>query len=367
MKFKISKDDLLNAINTVSKGMSSRSTLPILSGVLLETTDQGKLVFQTTDLEISIKHTTQANIEEPGRCVIPGKLLSDIVKSLPDASIEIESKNEQTHITCLDASFTLSSLNPADFPYFPEVDPSTTIVLPSAELADAVRCVGRAVSKDESRILLTGIYFSVNDGEVTLAATDSYRLAVATLKAPGSNITDFQAIIPGKTFEEVSRLALSSESVSIGFSDNQVLIQFGETVFVSRKIEGTYPNYKQLIPADHEVSIQMDTQALITSIKRVAILAQAHTPISFSFNMESQNVTISAKTADVGGASETVPAEVDGPSTEIAFNHQYILDGLNMIDGDVLIELQSSLKPGILKSVDKEDFLYLAMPVRQNK
>lgn len=364
MKFRISKDELLSAINTVSKGMSSRATLPILSGILLESTDQGKLVFQTTDLEISIKHSTQANIEEPGRCVIPGKILSDIVKSLPDASIEIDSKEEQTHITCLESSFTLSSLNPTDFPYFPQVDPSTTIVLPSQELADAVRCVGRAVSKDESRLLLTGIYFSVKDGKVTLAATDSYRLAVATLKAPNPDVNDFQAIIPGKTFEEVSRLALGSETVSIGFSDNQVLIQFGETVFVSRKIEGTYPNYQQLIPADHEVSIQMDTQALVTSIKRVAILAQSHTPIRFQFSMESQNVTISANTADVGGASEVVTAEVDGPSTEIAFNHQYILDGLNMISGDVIIELQSSLKPGILKSVDKDDLLYLAMPVR---
>ena len=196
MKFRISKDDLLGAINTVSKGMSSRSTLPILSGILLETTDQGKLVLQTTDLEISIKHATSANIEEPGRCVIPGKILSDIVKSLPDASIEVETKDEQTHITCLDASFTLSSLNPADFPYFPQVDPSTTIVLPPAELADAVRCVGKAVSRDESRIILTGIYLTVKDGIVTLAATDSYRLAVAERPIPSTDITDFRRSFP---------------------------------------------------------------------------------------------------------------------------------------------------------------------------
>lgn len=365
MKFRISKDDLLNAINIVSKGMSSRATLPILSGILIETTNQGTLVFQTNDLEISIKHTTQANIEEPGRCVIPGKLLSDIVKSLPDASVEVESQNEQTKITCLDASFSLSSLNPDDFPYFPEVDPSTTLVLPSSELSEAIRCVSRAVSKDETRVILTGIFFTIKDGTVTLAATDSYRLAVANLKSTDSSVNEFEAVIPGKTFEDVSRLAQASETVSIGFSDNQVLVQFGETVFVSRKIEGTYPDYTKLIPVDHEVNIQMDTQALITSIKRVAILAQSHTPISFSFNMESQNVTVSAKTADVGGASEVIPASVDGPSTEIAFNHQYILDGLNMIKGDVMIELNSPVKPGILKSVDRDDFLYLAMPVRQ--
>lgn len=366
MKFRIAKDDLLDAISTVSKGMSSRSTLPILSGILLETTEQGKLVFQTTDLEISIKHATNANIDEPGRCVIPGKILLDIVKSLPDASIEISSTGEQTHITCLDSSFTLSSLNPADFPYFPQVDPTTTIVLPPAELAGAVRRVGKAVSRDESRIILTGIYFSVKDNLVTLAATDSYRLAVAELPAPANTVSEFEAIIPGKTFDEVTRLAMGGDSISIGFSDNQVIIEFGETVFVSRKIEGTYPNYRQLIPAEHAVSIQMDTQALVTSIKRVAILAQSHTPIRFQFSAENQNVTISANTADVGGATEVLSAEIDGPTTEIAFNHQYILDGLNMVKGDVLIELQSSLKLGILKSTEQEDFLYLAMPVRLN-
>lgn len=366
MKFRISKDDLLSAINTVSKGMSSRATIPILSGILIETTDQGKLVFQATDLEISIKHSTTANIEEPGKCVIPGKLLSNIVKNLPDASIEFESKDDQTQIRCLNSSFNLSSLSPSDFPYFPQVDPTTTIVLAPDELEAAVRCVGRAVSKDESRLVLTGVYLSVKDGVATLAATDSYRLAVAELKVPNSDVNDFSAIIPGKTLDEVSKLALGCETISIGFSDNQVIMQFGETIFVSRRIEGNYPNYKQLIPSDHTVSIQMSADALITSIRRVAIMAQSHTPIKFQFDAESQNVTISANTQDVGGATEVAAAEIDGPSIDIAFNHQYILDGLNMINGDVLIELQSSLKPGILKYPDRDDFLYLAMPVRLN-
>lgn len=366
MKFRISKDELLNAINTVSKGMSSRATLPILSGILIETTDQGKLTFQTTDLEISIKHTTTANIEEAGRCVVPGKYFSNIIKNLPDASVEVSSNDEQTFITCENASFNLSSLNPADFPFFPQVDPSTTIILPTDKLTEAVSRVGCAVSRDESRIILTGIYFSVKDGIVTLAATDSYRLAVAEIKVPNTDVNDFTAIIPGKTFEDICRIAQSAATISIGFSDNQVIMQFGETIFVSRKIEGTYPNYKQLIPVNQEVTIQVDTHVLVTSIKRVAILAQAHTPIKFQFSAESQNITISANTADVGGATEVISAEIDGPSVDIAFNHQYILDGLNMIKGEVLIELQNSLKPGILKSADedKENFLYLAMPVR---
>lgn len=364
MKFRIAKEDLLNALNVVTKGMSSRSTLPILSGILIETTDQGTLVFQTTDLEIAIKHTVNANIESAGRTVVPGKLFSDIVKNLPDASIEIDSQEDSTKISCLESSFTLSSLNPADFPYFPQVDPSTTIVLPSQELSELVKKVGKAVSRDESRAILTGIYLSVKDNTITFAATDSYRLAVAEMSAGSNTVDDFQAIIPGKTFEDVTKLALTSESVSIGFSENQIIITFGETIFISRRIEGTYPNYKQLIPADHAVSIELDTQAFIAAIKRVALLAQAHTPIRFQFSAENQNVTISASTADVGGAQESISADIDGPSMEIAFNHQYLLDGLNMVKGGTIIELQSSLKPGIVKSTEEQSFLYLAMPVR---
>ena len=366
MKFRISKDDLLNAINTVSKGMSSRSTLPILSGILLETTDQGKLVFQTTDLEISIKHATSANIEEPGRCVIPGKLLADIVKSLPDASIEVSTQDEQAHITCLDSSFTLSALNPADFPYFPQVNPSTTIVLPPAELADAVRCVGKAVSRDESRIILTGIFFAVKDGIVTLAATDSYRLAVAEIPVPNSDVNDFSAIIPGKTFDEVCRLALSSDSVSVGFSENQVLITFGETIFVSRKIEGTYPNYKQLIPDSCVTSVKIDVAAFNAALKRVAVIASANPAVKFEIDVENGQMGLSSISNDQDLAQETIDVEAEGESGTIAFNYHYIFGCLNALskEKEITLELKSYSQAGIFKSYDKINYLYLVMPVR---
>ena len=366
MKFNIAKDDLLSALTNVSKGMSSRSTLPILSGILIETTDEGTLVFQTTDLEISIRHTIPADIVEGGRCVVPGKLFSDIVKNLPDAAISVTSQAEQTLISCLDTSFTLSSLNPADFPYFPEVDADTTIKLPTKQLADAVKKVGRAVSRDESRAVLMGILFSVEGGNARLASTDSYRLAVADMKGIGelSEVEDFQATIPGKIFEDVSKLATVVDELSIGFSDNQIVFEFGNTVFVSRKIEGSYPNYKRLTPSEHEVAIKVNSAALTTAIKRVSLLAQAHTPIKFSFSALEQTVTVSAKTQDVGGATETVEASVDGPDIDIAFNHQYVLDGLGAVGDEALIELQTSVKAGIFKNASDDSFLYLAMPVR---
>lgn len=364
MRFNIAKSSLLDAVNTVLKGMSSRSTLPILSGILIEASAEGKLTFQTTDLEISIRHSIDADVADAGKTVVPGKLFADIVKTLPDAAVSIEADAERAKLTCLGSSFELSTLNPTDFPYFPEVTADTAVELPPAQLEAAVRRVGRAVSKDESRAILTGVLFSIEEGNIRLAATDSYRLACADVPYQADGVDEFKAVIPGKIFEDVTRLAGAGDSIRIGFSDNQVLFEFGSTTFVSRKIEGTYPNYKQLIPTSHESSVQIEASTLVSAIKRVALLAQAHTPIRFAFSADEQQVSISAKTADVGTAREVIDAQVEGPDTEIAFNHQYILDGLNSIDGDVVIELQGSLKPGIIKGTETPGFLYLAMPVR---
>lgn len=367
MKFNIAKSDLLDAINVVLKGMSSRSTLPILAGILVEA-EEGKLVLQTTDLEISIRHAVDADVVEPGKTVLTGKLLADIVKTLPDAAVSVSTQGDQTNIACLDASFTLSSLSAADFPYFPQVDVSTTVELSPALLESAVRKVARAAGRDESRAILTGVLFSIEDEKIRLVATDSYRLAVADIPyAHGEEVESFQAIVPAKTLEDVSRLASGADTLVIGFSDNQVLFQFGSTTFVSRKIEGTYPNYKQLIPSEHALSATMPVDALTAALKRVSLLAAKrtqHTPVRFAFSAADQRVSMSARTQDVGTAQEAVEASIDGPDMEIAFNHQYLLDGLNVIDGDVVFELQSSLKPCILKAADDANFLYLAMPVR---
>ena len=363
MKFSIAKDELTSILNIVLKGMASRSTLPILAGILMEAQDD-KVTFQTTDLEISIKHVAAANVIEPGRAVIPGKLFNDIVKSLPDAAIDVAGYQDQAQISCLDSTFDLSALNASDFPYFPQVSAERTIELPSAELATVIKKVSRAVSRDEARAVLTGIQLTLEADGARFIATDSYRLAVANMHVEGQNYEPFQAIIPGSVFEDVSKLAANGDTVQIGFTDNQIIFTFGNTVFVSRKIEGTYPNCMQLIPPDHAVAVHMDTQALITAIKRVALLAQAHSPVRFQFDALDQKCTITAKTQDVGGAREVIDAKVDGDDIEIAFNHQYVLDGLSCIDGETLVELQSSLKPGIFKKADDGDYLYLAMPVR---
>lgn len=364
MKFNIAKNDILAALDIVLKGVSSRSSMPILACVLIEAQQEGNIVLQTTDLEISIKHTAQADVIEPGRVVIPAKVFSDIVRNLPEAAVSISSENDQAQIACMDTSYTLSTLNPMDFPYFPEVDVATKIALPTDQLSSAVKKVGKAVSRDEARMILTGILFEVLEGEVRLVATDSYRLAVASMKVDAGLSEEFKAIIPGKTFEDVARAASANDEISIGFSENQIVFEFGSTIFISRKIEGTYPNYRQLIPADHAVTVTVATDALETALKRVAILVQAQTPVKFEFDAEEQTILISSHTDDVGGAKESVEAKIEGESITMAFNHRYILDGLDSVSGDTVLELQTPVRPGIIKSSEDDGFFYLAMPVR---
>ena len=365
MRFNISKDDFLDALNIVSKGMSSRPTIPILSGILLEACEDGTLQLRSTDLEVSIKHETAADIVASGVAVVHGKLMADIVKSLPDAAITIHFKDNVTTVSCMDVSFSLSSLNAADFPYFPDVDTPTSVELKSDELFSIVSKVSKSVSRDESRANLTGILFSVEEGKVNLVSTDMYRLAVANMDCP-EDVEDFQAIIPGKIFEEVSRLSTSSETIKMGFADNQVVFRFGKTTFISRRIEGNYPPYKQLIPKEHRISAKVDTKTLLTSIKRVALLAAPNSSVQFSFSEDEQNLTISAKTQDVGAATEQIDIDIEGEDVVISFNPQFILDGLSMVGDEVLLEFQDSVKPGIMKDASSGNILYLAMPVRNS-
>lgn len=364
MKFNVSKTDLQASINAVLKGMASRSTLPILSGILVSAKTGGEVVFETTDLDISIRHIMQADVVEEGRVVLPGKLFADIVKALPDAAVTIHSTDDAAGVECLGTKYTLSVLNAADFPYFPEVTTDTVVALDPKELAATVAKVAKSVSRDESRAIFTGILFSVEEGKLRLVSTDSYRLAVADMDVSVGGIDDFQAVIPGRTFEDVARLAVNGDNISIGFAENQIVFTFGSTTFVSRKIEGTYPNYKQLLPTSHELSIRVDTATFVTAVKRVSLLAQASTPVHLKCTSDLQNIEVLASTKDVGTSSEMVEAELEGADMEIGFNHQYLLDGLASVGEECVIELSGPLKPGIMKSAEEDGFSYLVLPVR---
>lgn len=364
MKASITRDELSKALSIVSKGISSRSTLAILSGVMISTQDK-MLVFQATDLEISVKCSAAAFIEEEGAVVVPGKLLSDIVRSVPDAAVQLSTEGNKFKVECMSSCFMLSTQDTADFPIFPEINPDRSVSFSPAILAEMTHKVSKVVSRDESRAVLTGMLLSVENGNLKLVATDSYRLAIASTMVEDPSIGDLDIIIPGRIFDEIMKSSAAEEKITIGITDNQIIFEFGDSIFITRKIEGKYPNYKQLIPSENNCRIIVDTQSLLTAVKRVSLLSQTHTPIKFTFNPDAQSIDLISQSQEVGTASESIDAEVVGDMTKIGFNHQYILDGLTSIDSEkTIIEVQTSLKPGIFKADGEKDFLYLAMPVR---
>lgn len=364
MKLSIARGELLDALTVASKGMSARSTLPILSGILLSTGD-GVISFQATDLEVSVRHSAAALVEKEGQTVVPGKLLGDIVRTLPEAAVTIETDGDVVIVKCQQSSFTVKTLNPADFPRFPEVSVDRSVSLSAEMLGSMVKKVSKAVSRDETRATLTGVRMVIEGPSIRMVATDSYRLATCEVVVGEEPVEDVDVVIPGRALEEVMRIAASSQQVTMGTSENQIVFEFGDTTFVTRRIEGSLPNYKQLIPKESETTVTVPTEEFISAVKRVSLLALHNTPLKISISQEDQTMSLSATTQDVGDASEDLMVKVEGKDVDIAFNHAFLTDGLVSTSAELIkLEIQNSMKPGVLKAGEDQDYLYLLMPVR---
>jgi DNA polymerase-3 subunit beta len=303
-------------------------------------------------------------VEAEGRAVLPGRLFADIVRNMPEAAISVALEKDLAVISGATASFTVKTLPADDFPKFPTVSVDKRVSLPSAVMTSVVKQVSRAVSRDETRAILTGVLLSVEGPLVRMVATDSYRLAVreAELEGAAENI---EVVVPGKALEEVTKLLGGAEKVEMGVSENQIVFEFGDTTFVTRRIEGSFPNYRQLIPKEKETIVTVPSEELVAAVKRVSLMAQHNTPLRLSVQSEDQTLSLSATTQDVGEASEDLMAKVEGPDVEIAFNHSFLMDGLASIGSeDTTVEIVSPLKPGVFRPAGSEDYLYLLMPVR---
>ncbi len=366
MKFSVSQSSLAQALSVVAKGMATNSTLPILSGIYIKAED-GVLEFQTTNLNISIRHKIQANVEEGGTTVVSGKILSNIVKTLPDAAVTFEGSGHVMSISCDKSSFRLNTLEPSDFPEFPEFALSRAIELPSALLSEMVDKVYKVTSKDTSRPILQGILLSVEENTIRLVATDSYRLAVCDSNAETSSSDEaFVTIVPGTTFHDVLGLPSMTETVLIGTTDSQVVFVFGNTTYISRKIDGTFPNYRQLLPPSCSTSVKIDVEQFAAALRRVSVIALANPSVRFDVDADGGVMKLSASSPDQGESTELLPVEVEGESMSIALNYHYVFDCVNAAgsEKEVTLELQSTMQPAIFKSYAQINYLYLLMPVR---
>ncbi|MDZ4178502.1 MAG: DNA polymerase III subunit beta, partial [Coriobacteriia bacterium] len=247
----------------------------------------------------------------------------------------------------------------------PEISATTKIILQAKVVGEMIGHVVRAVSRDETIPIFTGVLVVSDGPTLRMVATDSYRLAVKETLLESPESEDMEVVVPGKALEEVAKMASSQESVALGVSDNQIVFEVGDTVFITRRIEGTFPNYRQLIPKEFETNVTVPREEFAAAVKRVSLLAQHNTPLRLTVSSEDKTLSLSATTQDIGDASEDLMADIEGPDVEIAFNHQFLNDGMAVATGDtVKFEIVSPLKPGVITSHGDEGFMYLLMPVR---
>lgn len=366
MRFTVSQTALERAINVVSKGIGAQTTLPILAGIRLRAA-AGSIEFQTTNTNISIRHSIPANVEEEGVTVVSGKTLSNVVKNLPDSAVTFDDGSGSMNITCEQAHFRLNTLDAADFPEFPTVSLEQTVELPSSLLSNMVDKVYKVTSKDTSRPILAGVLLTVEENTIRLVATDSYRLAVCDTNTETSGVdARFEAIVPGATFHDVLTLPSMTETISIGLATSQIVFSFGSTTYVSRRIEGNFPNFRQLLPTSCNSTIRLDAARFAQALKRVSVIATSNPSVRFDADADAGLLKLSASTPDQGESTELLDVEVEGQSMSIALNFHYVLDCVlaSAQDKDLSLELLSGMQPAVFKSYASINYLYLLMPVR---
>jgi DNA polymerase-3 subunit beta len=356
------RDELARALGIVSRGVSTRTTVQILAGILLRASE-GNLELAATDMELSLRTSLEVQVEAEGSVVVPGRLLLELSRLLPDAEVTLEHKLEEAavEIRSGSASYRLHTYNAEDFPRLPEAEAAERHEVDRETLLETVARVSRSASRDESRPVLTGVLMRFEPGKLVMAATDSYRLSVKETATEGA-VPELEAIVPARALGELSRIAQAGERIELGVHENQVVFTTGDALLTTRRIDGQFPNYKQLVPEafDHELSLPREE--LLDVVRRVAVMAQRNSPLRLRF--ADGELTVSAQTQDVGEARESLPAAFTGEPLEIGFNADFLRDGVESVDGEQLrLKLISPLRPAVLQG-ESDDFLYLIMPIR---
>jgi DNA polymerase-3 subunit beta len=363
MKVTCTRDELLRHLGVVSRAVSTRMTVQILSGILL-TAKEGRLELAATDMELSLRSSFEAEIADEGAVVVPGRLLVELARLLPDADVEIDHKPEEGAVvlTCGTATYKLHTYNPDDFPTLPDVDKVQFVPVDRAAVLETAARVARAASRDESRPVLTGILVRFEPGKLVMAATDSYRLSVKETAVDGQP-PDLEAIVPAKALTELGRIAQAGEELVLGVHENNQVVFGTEGIWLTtRRIDGQFPNYKQLLPETFEHELSLPREELLEVVRRTAVMAQRNSPLRLRF--AEGELTISARTQDVGEAVESLPVAFTGEPLEIGFNPEFLREGIESVDDDELqLKLISPLRPGLIQSADS-DFWYLIMPIR---
>jgi DNA polymerase III subunit beta len=362
LRITVARDELAAKLAIVSRGVSSRTAVLVLGGIQLRA-EAGKLHLAATDMEVSLRAVADASVTDEGTTVVPGRLLLDIARSLPEGEVTIEHKPEEAVVVVSagSATYRLHTYSTEDFPRLPDVDEGSLHTVEREALVETIGRVSRSASRDESRPVLTGILVRFEPGKLVMAATDSYRLAVKETPVTGT-LPDLEAIIPARALQELARIAAGADEVQLGVQDNHVVFGADSTWLTTRRIDGQFPNYRQLLPEQFEHEVPLPREEVLDVVRRVSLMAQRNSPIRLRF--AEGELTVRAVTQDVGEASESLPVPYTADALEIGFNAEFLRDGLESVDSDsITFKLISPLRPAVLEG-DSDDYVYLIMPIR---
>jgi DNA polymerase-3 subunit beta len=362
LKLSVSREALAERVALVARAVSNRSTVLVLGGIRLRS-EGDRIELAATDMELSLRATLDAEIDGGGEVVVPGRLLLDIARSLPDseASFEQHADESAVLVTSGGASYRIHTYSSEDFPRLPDVEGLDLYSLDRDALLETISRVGRSASRDESRPVLTGVLVRFEPGRLVMAATDSYRLAVKETPLT-TQVPDIEAIVPARALQELARIAATADEIQLGVQENHVVFGADGAWLTTRRIDGQFPNYRQLLPEQFEHELQLPRDELLDVVRRVSLMAQRNSPLRLRF--ADGELTVSAVTQDVGEAREALPVAYTADPMEIGFNAEFLRDGLESVDSpSVRVKLISPLRPAVLEG-ESDDYTYLIMPIR---
>ena len=368
MKIVCYKDKILKAINSVVKGVASKTTMPILEGILIQTNDN-EIKLTTYDLEIGIEYVMECEVQEQGSTVVNAIMFSEIIRKLPDTEIHISVNDKNLlEIECEGSLYKLATMNPDEFPELPKIEIENSIEVDQNVLKNMIRKTIFAVSSEESRPIFTGCLFEVESNKLSLVAVDGFRLALRSIYL-SKQTNNFSAVIPGKTLNEVNKIISDSfEPVKIGVAKNQALFEMDNCKVVTRILDGEFLNYKNVIPSNWVTRVKVNKSSLQNSFERVSLISSSSVEKEKKYPVKVQvdigKVVISC-TNQTGDAKEELYVATEGKNLEAGFNPKYFLDSLKAIDDEeVYVEFGTSISPCIIKSVENNDYTYMILPIR---
>ena len=371
MKVICEKEKILKGINSVINGVASKTTMPILEGILIQTNDN-ELKLTTYDLEIGIEYILEAKVEEQGNTVVNAVMFSEIIRKLPSTEIKISiNENQLLEIECEGSLYKLATMNPDEFPELPKINIDDSIEIEQTVLKNMIRKTIFAVSNEENRPIFTGCLFEVLDNVLNVVAVDGYRLAIKK-NILNEKANNFNSVIPGKTLNEVNKIISDSfDPIKIGISKNQGLFEMENCKIVTRLLDGEFLKYSNAIPLNWETRIKVNKLNIQNCFERISLISSSaiekEKKYPVKINIEIGKVTISCAN-QTGDAKEEILVDTEGKELEIGFNPRFFLDALKAIDDEeVYIEFGTNRSPCIIKPVEDGDYIYMILPIKMKE